>query len=84
MDVVGRSSNANNLTSRGVHQLTYVGMNTFNVFYVYLRASRLNVKNHMKVYLTKRLCHDYSAFALSGRLLLTVSPIPRAMPWAVC
>ena len=76
MDMVGRSSDANDLTSCCIHQLAYVGMNTFNVFFVYLWTVCLYVKNNMKIYLTKRLCHKYNAFALSGRRQPTASFYP--------
>ena len=62
MDVVGCTSYADGLTSCGIHQLANVRMNLFQVFFVYPWTGSLYVKNHMKVYLAKRLCHYVYCF----------------------
>ena len=51
----------------GINQLSYVGMNAFEVAFTNRNTRGFDVKYQMYVDFAQRLCHIYYAFALSGR-----------------
>lgn len=57
MNMVANTTNADDLASGQVDQLTDIGVNTWQVFVVNHRAGGFDVEHDVEVNFTKRLCH---------------------------